>query len=251
MLCCVPDSSERIAPRGDKFVTTHWTAVIRAGQPDGPGAEEALSELCRIYWLPLYAFIRGQGQTPAAAEDLTQGFFAKLLEKNYVAGANQAKGRFRSFLLTALKRYLANEWDRNHAAKRGGFHAMVEIDKALAEPRVAPQLVHGAQPDMLFERQWAVTLLDAVMRRLQQEYVETGRTKLFQHLARTLTQEDDAQPYAAIAQELELTEAAVKTASRRLRLRYQELLREEIARTVSSPQEVEDEFRYLFALFEQ
>jgi len=223
--------------------------VIRAGQPDSAGSEQALSELCRSYWLPLYTFIRGQGQPPAAAEDLTQGFFAKLLEKNYVAAADQAKGRFRTFLLTALKRYLANEWDRSHAAKRGGFRTIVEIDKAVAESQVAPQLVHDAPPDQLFERQWAVTLLETVMKRLEKEYVETGRTKLFHHLACTLTQEENAQPYAAIARELDLTEAAVKTAARRLRLRYQELLRDEIARTVSSKHEVEEELRYLFGLF--
>ncbi len=245
----MPEESEAgLAPR-EAFVTTHWSAVLRAGQPNTADAEAALGELCRAYWLPLYAFVRRKGHSPEAAQDLTQGFFAKLLEKNYLRTADPSKGRFRTFLLTALKGYLANDWDRSHAAKRGGFQSIVELDQAAAESIIAPQLADSASPDVLFERQWAVTLLESVMRQLEQEYVETGRTKLFQHLARTLTREEDARPYAVIASELELSEAAIKTAARRLRLRYQELLREEIGRTVATREDIEEELRYLFGLF--
>ena len=245
----MPEESEPgLAPR-EAFVTTHWSAVLRAGQANTADADAALSELCRAYWLPLYAFVRRNGHSPEAAQDLTQGFFAKLLEKNYLRSVDPSRGKFRTFLLTALKRYLANDWDRSHAAKRGGFQRIIELDQATAESIIAPQLADAASPDVLFERQWAVTLLEAVMRRLEAEYVETGRTKLFQHLARTLTREEDAQPYAAIGLELQLTEAAIKTAARRLRLRYQELLREEIGKTVDTRDEIEEELRYLFGLF--
>src|SRR5690349_14042042 len=156
------------------FVTTHWSAVMRAGQP-GSAAQDALGELCQTYWYPLYGFIRHQGRAPHEAEDLTQEFFARLLEKNYVADARQEKGKFRTFLLTALKRFLANEWDRQHAQKRGGFQTTIAIDQALAESRFNVELAHGLQPDLLFERQWAMALLDRVMAQLQAEYLNSGR----------------------------------------------------------------------------
>ena len=249
ILADVPEESEAGLARREAFVTTHWSAVLRAGQSNTPDADGALEELCRAYWLPLYAFVRRKGHSPEAAQDLTQGFFAKLLQKNYLRTVDPSKGKFRTFLLTALKGYVANDWDRSHAAKRGGFQSIVELDQATAESIIAPQLADAASPDILFERQWAVALLEFVMKRLEQEYVETGRTKLFQHLARTLTREEDAQSYAVIATELQLTEAAVKTAARRLRLRYQEVLREEIGRTVATRAEIEEELHYLFGLF--
>jgi RNA polymerase sigma factor (sigma-70 family) len=231
------------------FMTTHWSAVMRAGELDSTAAQEALGELCQTYWYPLYGFIRRQGRTPHEAEDLTQAFFARLLEKNYVADARREKGKFRTFLLTALKRFLANEWDRQHAQKRGGFQTTIAINQVLGESRLNEELAHDLQPDVLFERQWAMTLLDRVMAQLQEEYVRTGRTKLFEHLQGCLIKEETAQPYSKIAGDLSLTEAAVKTAVHRLRARYREILRTEIGKTVSTPDEVEAELRHLFSTF--
>ena len=242
-----PDPS--IANGTSHFVTTHWSAVMRAGQTEGVAAHEALSELCRTYWYPLYGFIRRQGHEPPEAEDLVQSFFTRLLEKNFVGEARQEKGKFRSFLLTALKRFLANEWDRQHAQKRGGFHTAVEIDQAMAEKRFNAELAHGFQPDVLFERQWATTLLESVMTRLQEEYITTGRARLFEELRSSLVKEESARPYAEIAARLNLTEPAIKTAVHRMRGRYREILREEIGKTVSSPDEIEEELRHLFATF--
>ena len=230
-------------------MTTHWSAVVRAGQNDSNASHEALAELCKAYWFPLYGFIRRQGHAPHDAQDLTQEFFSRLLEKNYIADARREKGKFRTFLLTALKRFLANEWDRRHAQKRGGFQTIIEIDEALAEERFSVELTHKLAPDVLFERQWAMALLDSAMARLQQEYVATGRAKLFEHLRGCLVKDESARPYAAIAADLNLTEAAIKTAAHRLRTRYQEVLREEIGKTVSSIEEVEPELRQLFAAF--
>jgi RNA polymerase sigma-70 factor (ECF subfamily) len=236
------------SPAPAHFVTTHWSAVVRAGQVDPAAAETALCELCQTYWYPLYAFIRRQGREPHDAEDLTQAFFARLLEKNYVAAARQEKGKFRSFLLAAVKGFLANEWDRQHAGKRGGFQTHITMDHAMAETRFNSNLAHALQPDVLFERQWAVVLLERVMSHLEQEYLSTGRARLFERLRSCLARESD-QSYAQIAVELNLTEAAVKAAVHRMRARYREILRSEIAKTVASPDEVDEELRHLFATF--
>jgi RNA polymerase sigma-70 factor (ECF subfamily) len=230
----------------EHFVTTHWSVVIRAGRSE-PQAHEALSQLCQTYWYPLYSFIRRQGKSPHDAEDLTQEFFARLLEKNYLAAAREEKGKFRTFLLTTLKRFLANEWDRQHAQKRGGFQPMVEIEAVLAESKFNSELAHNLNPDVLFERQWAITLLERVMKRLQKEYEQSGRDKLFEKLRGCLVKDDSAQPYAQIASGLNLTESAIKTAVHRLRTRYQELLRQEIGKTVATAADVEEELRQLFA----
>jgi RNA polymerase sigma-70 factor (ECF subfamily) len=243
-------SSESNLGGGGHFVTTHWSAVMRAGCADAASAREALSELCQTYWYPLYCFIRRQGRTPHEAEDLTQGFFARLLEKNFVGDARQERGKFRSFLLTALKGFLANEWDRQHAQKRGGFHTAVAIDQAMAEARLDAELKQELTPETLFERQWALMMLERSMAQLREEYIDTGRAKLFEHLSACLAQEPSAVSYAEIARELRLTEASVKQASYRLRARYREILRGEIAKTVSSPREIDGELRCLFACFE-
>jgi len=161
----------------------------------------------------------------------------------------QEKGKFRTFLLVALQRFLANEWDRQHAQKRGGFVSVVSINQELAESRFASELSHIVQPDVLFERQWAMTLLERTMARLREEYVATGRAKLFEHLQSCLAKDESASPYADIAARLNLTEAAVKMAVHRLRARYREILRAEIADTVSSPEEIEEEIRHLFSAF--
>ncbi len=248
----MPDDSPATASAaGGRFTTTHWSAVVRAGHAEGTQAEEALGELCQTYWYPLYAFARRQGFGPAEAEDLTQHFFARLLEKGFVASADQEKGRFRTFLLTLFKRFLANEWNRQHAQKRGGFQTVVSIDTAWAESRFSAEPAHGEQPDVLFERQWALALLDQVMAQLQREYVESGRAALFEHLEVCLVRDETALSYRETAARLNLTDAAVKMAVRRLRARYREILREEIGKTVVSPGEVEAEIQHLFAVFQR
>jgi RNA polymerase sigma-70 factor (ECF subfamily) len=243
------DSRDLPSVRAGHFVTTHWSLIRRAARTDVAEAEAALSELCRTYWYPLYTFIRRQGRNPHDAEDLTQAFFAKLLDKNYVDAAAKEKGRFRTFLLTALKRFLANEWDREHAQKRGGFQPMLSIDQERAEARFAAEPACAALPDVLFDQQWAAALLDQVMQRLGDEYAASGRAALFELLRSRLAPDASAPPYAEVAKQLHLSEAAIKMAVQRLRARYRQILREEISQTVSAPEEIEDEIRYLPATF--
>jgi RNA polymerase sigma factor (sigma-70 family) len=243
------DQSTALVAEGARFLTTHWSAVLRAGQTDSPQAKDALAELCRTYWYPLYAFARRQGHGPQDAEDLTQGFFARILAANTVADAQREKGRFRSFLLVAFRRYMVNEWQRQHAQKRGWFHELVSIDHEKAEAVLESELACAPTPEAFYERQWALTLLEEVMRRLRDEYVSSGRAALFEHLRACAGGDESALPYATIAARLKLTEAAVKMAVRRLRLRYREILREEIGKTVHEPAEVDDEIRCLFAAF--
>jgi RNA polymerase sigma-70 factor (ECF subfamily) len=231
------------------FVTTHWSIVLSARDQDSPKSSEALEALCRTYWFPLYAFVRRQGRSPHDAQDSTQEFFARLLEKGYLNSATQDRGRFRTFLLVALKRFLANEWDRQQAQKRGGATLVLPIDPELAESRFMAGPAHELQPDLLFDRQWALTLLDRTMLRLQEEYVSSGRAKLFELLRGCLTKDESALPYVEIATRLNLTEPAVKMAVQRLRARYREILRAEIADTVAGPEEIEEEIRHLFSTF--
>ncbi len=231
------------------FATTHWSVVLSAQDRDSPRSDEALEALCRAYWYPLYAYVRRAGHGPADAEDLTQGFFARLLDKGDLTAAAREKGRFRTFLLTALRRFLANEWDRQHAQKRGGFARTVPIDQTAAESRFASEPSHALQPDLLFDRQWAMTLLDRTLTALRDEYVATGRTALFESLHDCLAKEESGLSYAVIAARLHLTEAAVKMAVRRLRARYRDILRREIADTVASPEEIDEEVRHLFSAF--
>lgn len=243
-------SSSGIEPRPrPAFVTTHWSVVLSAQDSSSPRSDAALETLCRTYWYPLYAFVRRQGRSPHDAQDLTQEFFARLVGKEYLKSATQEKGRFRTFLLVAFKRFLANEWDRQHAQKRGGGAAIVSIDQELAESRFAAEPSHQLQPDLLFDRQWALTLLGCTMTRLHDEYLSTGRAKLFELLRGCLAKDESALPYAEIASRLNLTEAAVKMAVQRLRARYREILRAEIADTVATPDEVEEEIRHLFSTF--
>jgi RNA polymerase sigma-70 factor (ECF subfamily) len=231
------------------FVTTHWSVVLSAQDKNSPRSLEALEALCRTYWYPLYAFVRRQGRNPHDAQDLTQGFFARLLEKDYLKAAACEKGKFRTFLLVALKRFMADEWDRQHAQKRGGFAPILSIDQELAESRFSAEPVHQLQPDVLFDRQWATTLIERVMAQLQEEYLATGRARLFEYLRSCLIKDESAQPYAEIAAQLNLTAAAVKMAIHRMRARYREILRAEIANTVSAPEDIDDEIRHLFSTF--
>jgi DNA-directed RNA polymerase specialized sigma24 family protein len=231
------------------FVTTHWSVVLSAQDLHSSRSRQALESLCRTYWYPLYSYSRRAGHSPADAEDLTQGFFARLLEKDYLKVAARGKGRFRTFLLMALKRYLANEWDRQHAQKRGGFAQVVSIDQEQAESRFAAEPAHNLSPDLLFDRQWAMTLLDRTMTQLKQEYSTSGRAELFEHLRHCIVKDESALAYSEIAGRFSLTEAAVKMAVLRLRSRYREILQHEIAQTVSAPEEIEEEIRHLFSAF--
>ncbi len=249
-----PPSSESphdsVPPGRAAFAVTHWSIVLAAGSSDSIHARDALEKLCRAYWSPIYAFVRRQGHSPHDAQDLTQGFFERLLEKNYLADVDRSRGRFRSFLLGALKHFLANEWDKAHAQKRGGGQTLIPFDLVTAETAFSIEPADNLTADKIFDRRWALTLLEQVLRRLRAGYASEGKENLFEQLKPTLTEASRSVPYAQIAARLGSTEGAVKVAVHRLRQRYRELLRAEIAETVASPPtEVEDEIQTLFAAF--
>lgn len=223
--------------------------MLAAGRADSPEAREALAVLCQAYWYPLYAYVRRQGYGPHDAQDLTQEFFARLLEKQYLAGLKREGGKFRSFLLTALKRFLANEADRAGAQKRGGGRTVISIDAASAESRYGLEPSHELTAEKIFEQRWAQALLEQVHARLREDYAAAGKSQLFDQISPSLGQRRGAVRYAEMASRLEMSEAAIKMAVQRLRARYRELLRAEIAQTVASPEEVEEEIRHLFATF--
>lgn len=231
----------------DYFATTHWSVVLTAQRSDSTHARDALASLCQTYWYPLYAFVRRQGHGPHDAQDLTQEFFARLLAKNYLADVTREKGKFRSFLLAALKHFLANERDRAQAAKRGGGHVFLSLNDTDAETRYLLEPADQMTADKIFERRWALTLLEQVLKRLRDEQARAGKEALYEHLKGCLTADQATAPYAELAATLHMTEGAVKVVVHRLRHRYRELLREEIAQTVAGPAEVEDEIRHLFA----
>jgi RNA polymerase sigma factor (sigma-70 family) len=231
------------APR--LFPATHWSVVLAARGGDETDSMRALEALCRAYWYPLYAYLRRQGHSPHDAEDLTQGFFARLLEKRYLDAADQEKGRFRSFLLMALKRFLAKEWERNRAQKRGGGKATLSLDTEIAERRYQGEGAERLAPDRIYERRWALTLLDQALAAVRQDYQALGREAEFDHLKGCLTAERGEIPYAEVAARLGMTEGTARAAVHRMRSRFRALFRAEIARTVAKPEEVEDEVRYL------
>jgi RNA polymerase sigma-70 factor (ECF subfamily) len=234
--------------RAANFTPTHWSVVLAAaGRADSTDARDALERLCRNYWLPIYAFVRRQGHNPHDAQDLTQEFFARLLEKNYLARADRDKGRFRSFLLASVKHFLANEWDKARAQKRGGGRLLISIDAAAAETSFGREPADLLSADKIFERRWALALLEQVLRRLREEYTRDGKEKQFEQLKGTLTEASRLLPYAEIAARLATSEGAVKVAVHRLRQRYRELLRAEISDTVADAREIDDEIRNLFA----
>jgi RNA polymerase sigma factor (sigma-70 family) len=228
------------------FVTTHWSVVVMAGQSDTPRAQAALERLCRTYWYPLYAYARRRGHSVEDAQDLTQEFFARVLERHWLARADQSKGRFRTFLLTAMERFLANEWDRARALKRGGGRRNVPIQLDSAETRYGVEPADTRTPEQAFEYRWANALLDEVVKQLEAEFEAQGQAAAFATLKPCLVGERAAQPYAVLAAKLGMEEGAVKVAVHRLRLRYRELLRAEIANTVASDEEVDAEMRHLF-----
>jgi RNA polymerase sigma-70 factor (ECF subfamily) len=230
------------------FAATHWSIVLSAGQSDSTRARDALSKLCQTYWYPLYAYVRRRGYSREDAQDLTQEFFSRLLERNWLGRADREKGRFRSFLLTAMKRFLADEWDKAHAQKRGGGVPLLALAFDTAETRFAREPADEATPEHSFEKRWILALLEEVLQRLRTEYEREGNAKLFAALNPCLVGDRDALPYAELARALAVSESAVKSAAHRLRRRYRELLRGEIAQTVADPAEVDDELRHLFAV---
>ena len=234
---------------GDIFATTHWTVVLAAGQRHTPQADSALEELCRTYWFPLYAYVSRRGHAKADAEDLVQAFFAKLLEKNFLANLDNERGKFRAFLLAALKHFLANEWDKARAQKRGGGTAHLSLDWQTADTKFQITATSEPSPDKAFDREWALALLARVIERLQQECVAEGKGKLFEQLKTFLMAGGGDSAQAAVAQSLGMEEGAVRVAIHRLRKRYRALLRDEIANTLSDEAMVEDEMRALFGAF--
>lgn len=237
-------------PSARGFPTTRWSQVIAAGDPDAPSARQSLDELCNAYWYPLYAYIRRRGYDPDRARDLTQDFFARALEKGLLAEADPARGRFRSFLRAVCAHYLANRRDRENARKRGGGRAALSIDGAEAEGRYALELADELTPERIFDKSWALTLLGRVLDELGREYHEAGKGATFAALRGALAGGADPASHAAVAARLGTTEGAARVAAHRLRRRYGELLRREIASTLDDPAEVDDEIRDLFAALE-
>src|SRR5947209_1790492 len=231
-----------------EFVTTHWSVVVGAAQRDSPEALAALEKLCRTYWYPIYVFVRRKGYTPHEAEDLTQEFFARLIHGRDLEVVRREKGRFRSYLLVSLKHFLVNEWKRGQSQKRGGGQKLVPLDLVLAEEVYAAEASAVPTPEKAFERRWALTLLETVLGRLQAECADSEKGRLFECLREYLSSETPSRSQEAIATELGMSEGAVKQAVHRLRRRYRELLREEIAHTVATVGDVEDELRHLIAL---
>ena len=240
------ESKEAGSASVQPFAATRWSLVLAAGADSTWRARKALEQLCRLYWPPLYAFVRRSGSPPHDAQDLVQGFFLHLLAKDALGTVDPRKGKFRSFLLAALKHYLSNDRDRARAQKRGGGAPPVSIDERDAEGRYLLEPADPMTPEKLYERRWALTVLEQALARLRKEYAATGRAALFAQLKDCLAGGEKGPAHAEIAGRLDMTPGAVKVAAHRLRKRYREILREEIGDTVSSPEEIEEEIRHLF-----
>ena len=237
--------------RAGWFATTHWSVVLAAGDSTSPQTNEALEKLCATYWYPLYAYVRRKGHSPEDAQDLTKEFFARLLEKKFLKLAEPERGKFRGFLLTSLKHFLVNEWEKARTAKRGGGQVVLSLDEQLAESRYLAEPSTDSSPDVMFEKRWAITVLEQVLMRLRQESVAAGKGDLFELLKDALWGDKNLASQTEIGAPLGLSAAAVKSAVHRLRLRYRELLRSEIANTVARPEDIDEELRHLVSVLAQ
>jgi RNA polymerase sigma factor (sigma-70 family) len=246
----VGEKNDSAAALAGRFRTTHWTVVLNAGHTDERQRSNALEELCRTYWYPVYAFVRREGFAAADAQDLTQGFFAHLLERQTFETADPERGRFRSFLLGALKRFLGYERRKQLTLKRGGQAMVVPIDEEESEERYQVDLVYQATPEKLYQRSWADALLASTLELLRRDYERAGKMTLFEKLQPHLSGADREASYQQLGDMLGLSVPAVTTSMYRMRKRYGELLREQIAQTVSSPNEVDDEIAFLFSAVE-
>jgi RNA polymerase sigma-70 factor (ECF subfamily) len=233
----------------DVFATTHWTLVLAAGKRRTAQSDSALEQLCATYWFPLYAYIRRRGHSREDAEDLTQAFFARFLEKNYLEDLTAERGKFRAFLLASLKHFLANEWDKSQRRKRGGNKVHLSLDWQTADTRFQIAAANAPGPDQAFDREWAMALLAKVIERLRGECQADGRSGQFEQLKIFLTAGKGAASYADAAKSLGMEEGAARTAAHRLRKRYRELLRDEISQTLADPSLVEEEMCALFGAF--
>lgn len=245
MACRKPTNST--PPGAGRFATTHWSVVLAAGHSSSPHHEPALSTLCQTYWFPLYAYLRRHGYDAHQAADYTQAFFTQMLDKDYLKKVKPKPGKFRSFLLTALKHFVANERARAAARKRGGGRAVLSLDFENAESQYALEPADDLTPEKMFEKSWALTVLERTMDRLQTELTDKGKQGLFDHLRMYLAAEPGSVPYSEVAARLDMTEGAARVAVHRLRKRCRELLRDEIAQTVAGAEQIDDEIRGLFA----
>ena len=239
--------TSRVPPQ--VFPHTRWSVVLAATQQPSPEADAALELICRAYWYPLYAFVRRSGQSPHDAQDLTQEFFRHLLEKRWLVAANREKGRLRTFLVTALKHFMAKEWRRVSAQKRGGGKAHVPMDTAFAESRFAAEQTARLPAEAVFDQQWAFTLLDLTAQRLEAEFTAAGKAGEFAVLKSCLVAAHGAIDYPSIATQLKLNESAARVAVHRFRKRYRTLYREELAQTLPDEAELDAELRYLAGIF--
>ena len=238
-----------INPQG-RFNSTQWSLVLAAAERSTPASENALSSLCAAYWTPLYAYIRRLGYEVPEAQDMTQAFFTRLLEKNYLADVKREKGKFRTFLLTSLNHFLANEWDRKQAQKRGGNVTIIPLEMDSAEGYYRTDKADHLTPEKLFERRWALTMIDHALKRLEEEFTASGKARIFNSLKVFLTGADGELTYNQAANELGMSESAIKSAVHRLRRRFRELMRAEIAQTImrpDSPDEIDAEIRSLLS----
>lgn len=228
-----------------RFATTQWSLIHNAADSANPEFREAMAELCRTYWSPVYTYIRCGGKDAESAQELTQGFFTQLLEKKFIRDAEEGRGRFRSFLLTSVKHYVANEWDRSQTLKRGGAVSILQLDFETEESTLSLEPVERETPETVFEKRWAVSVLKQTMERLDLEMKQAGKQQTFQRLRPLLTGMTLETPYSEIAAELEMTEGALKVTIHRLRKKFGKLLRQEVSRTLSDPTLLDEEMRFL------
>jgi RNA polymerase sigma-70 factor (ECF subfamily) len=238
-------------PSEQWFTTTHWSVVLAAGQGASPHADQAIDRLCRTYWYPLYGYARRRGYTPQDAQDFIQGFFARLLERNWLGTATPQKGKFRSFLLAALNHHISDERDRMSAQKRGGGTTLISLDQEMAENLFLQEPASVLSPEKEFEKRWATTLLQQALARVREEYQASGKAPIFDQLKPFLEGEAESGDYAEIAARLGMSPGSIAVSVHRLRQAYREAVRIEIANTVSNPDEVADEMRHLFAVLAQ